>query len=1002
MNSSFLQKSRFTAWTAFLMGCMMLTSINLRAFNGVRLPDYPKNLDGGCVTCPPEWITVTCTQLDPGLNYGEPQLSPNCSYGAMISGPYIQDDRIGCGSGTITKTWQIWTYGGEYTCVQHIMVTGGGWGYPEISWPPDLILYGCSAGYQPKDLNPPYNKPTWWAPECSNLMYTWRDEVYYPEDHSGICLKIFRRWKVIDWCCYNVDDPNSGCQWTHTQLIKIMDNQPPSISCPPSMTVDAGPNCTGSFVSIAPAQGYDNCGNVTIYNNSPYDIYGGADASGYYPPGTTVITFTAKDICGNTATCKMSVTVKDKKPPTPVVHHGLTTNLMCMFPNPMIEIDPKWFDAGSFDNCTPKSRLRFSVEPKVFTCNDRGYNDIWFTVVDEAGNSETVKTYIIINDPSHCCGPDTLDPPSIVCPADMTFDATGPDCSGGYVTLPPATATSECGGPITITNDSPYAVSGGADASGSYPVGSTTVTFTAKDRCGKIAKCTMKVVVRDGKLPTPVVFQGLAVTLMPDPINGGGMITLVPKWFDAGSFDNCTDNRDLIFNVYPDFFTCDSIGIRYITFQVTDESGNTEIVRTYVDIQDPNGECDTTAVANVSGSIVTENGETVSSVDLHAESENGDVMKNVDGSYLMDSLPAKSDYTIRPEKTDNVVNGISTRDLIIIRQHILGKSLIYSPYKLVAADVNGDKVINTQDLILMRKVIMGEITEFPGTPSWKFIDQKFQFDPFSPALTQTYPTTVTLNNLRENADDVSFIAVKIGDLNSSVLASGVPNGFVVRDNSTTKLYAVRSNSEAGVTKVQFKPSTALKFNGMQMAIRFNPADYDFVSLTKADLSDMDLVINTSKSDRGIITLSAITEQSINISSADVLFNLNLREKNATKGDIVALDPYMMACELYETADQTYNVELINEQVTAADGFALYQNRPNPFQRSTDISFALPETQQIEFNLIDINGNILKSINSEFTKGLNTINIDMPLKSGVYYYSIKAGENYEVKKMVVIE
>ena len=882
------------------------------------------------------------------------------------------------------------------------MVTGGGWGYPQISWPPDLVLYGCSAGYQPEDLSPPYNKPKWWAPECSNLMFTWRDEVYYPYDHDGVCLKIFRRWKVIDWCCYNVDDPNSGCQWTHTQIIKIMDNQPPSISCPPNMTVDAGPNCTGSFVSIPPAHGFDNCGNVTITNNSPYDIYGGADASGYYPPGTTWITFTAKDICGNTATCKMSVTVTDKKRPSPVVHHGLTTNLMCVFPNPMIEVDPRWFDAGSFDNCTPRSRLRFSVEPKIFTCDDRGYNDIWFTVTDESGNSETVKTYIIINDPSHCCGPDTTEPPSIVCPPDMTFDATGPDCSGGFVTIPPATATSTCGGPITITNNSPYAVSGGADASGTYPVGTTTVTFTARDRCGKIAKCNMKVVVRDGKLPTPVVFHGLAVALMPDTINGGGMIQLVPKWFDAGSFDNCTENRNLTFDVYPDFYTCDSLGIRYVTFQVTDESGNTEIVRTYVDIQDPNGVCDTTLLANISGTIITENGETVSSVDLHAESENGDVMKNVDGSYLMDSLPAKVKYVIRPEKTDNIINGISTRDLIIIRQHILGKTPIHSPYKLVAADVNSDKVINTQDLILMRKLIMGEITEFPGTPSWKFIDQKFQFDPFTPALHQEYPTAVTINKLRDNLDDVSFIAVKMGDLNSSVLASGVPGGITVRNEATTRLYAVQSPAENGITRIQFKPSGAHNFNGIQMALRFNPADYDFVSLTKAGLTDMDLQINTKQADRGIIILSATTENATSISSADVLFNLNLRPKNVGSEEILALDRYIMPCELYESADITYNIELVNETAKSTDGFALYQNRPNPFQRSTEINFDLPETQTIEFNVIDVQGKVLRSISKEYPKGLNTINLNMPLPSGVYYYSLKAGNNYEIKKMVVIE
>jgi len=76
--------------------------------------------------------------------------------------------------------------------------------------------------------------------------------------------------------------------------------------------------------------------------------------------------------------------------------------------------------------------------------------------------------------------------------------------------------------------------------------------------------------VRDGKKPTPVVFHGLAVNLVDDTIHGGGTITLLPEWFDAGSFDNCTSNHDLQFEVYPNVYNCDSLGVRYITFKVTD------------------------------------------------------------------------------------------------------------------------------------------------------------------------------------------------------------------------------------------------------------------------------------------------------------------------------------------------------------------------------------------------------------------------------------------------
>jgi hypothetical protein len=91
---------------------------------------------------------------------------------------------------------------------------------------------------------------------------------------------------------------------------------------------------------------------------------------------------------------------------------------------------------------------------------------------------------------------DTTNPPNLVCPGDITVDATSADCSGAFVDLAKATATSDCNGPVKITNNSPYATSNGANASGTYPVGVTVVTFTAIDYCNKKTTCKTTIRVR--------------------------------------------------------------------------------------------------------------------------------------------------------------------------------------------------------------------------------------------------------------------------------------------------------------------------------------------------------------------------------------------------------------------------------------------------------------------------------------------------------------------------
>ena len=85
-----------------------------------------------------------------------------------------------------------------------------------------------------------------------------------------------------------------------------MDTLPPSIACPAPVVFECQSNLQ-SAVSVPPATASDVCGTVTIANS--YNG-GGANASGSYPLGTTVVTFTATDGSGNHASCQTTVTVR--------------------------------------------------------------------------------------------------------------------------------------------------------------------------------------------------------------------------------------------------------------------------------------------------------------------------------------------------------------------------------------------------------------------------------------------------------------------------------------------------------------------------------------------------------------------------------------------------------------------------------------------------------------------------------------------------------------------
>jgi len=85
-------------------------------------------------------------------------------------------------------------------------------------------------------------------------------------------------------------------------------------------------------------------------------------------------------------------------------------------------------------------------------------------------------------------------------------------------------------------------------------------------------------------------------------------------------------------------------------------------------------------------------------------------------------------------------------------------------------------------------------------------------------------------------------------------------------------------------------------------------------------------------------------------------------------------------------------------------FKLYQNHPNPFNPKTVINYSLPKAGKVELFVYNLLGQkLVELVNSEKAAGNHTIDFDgSNLGSGVYFYSIQAGQFADVKKMILLE
>ena len=98
-----------------------------------------------------------------------------------------------------------------------------------------------------------------------------------------------------------------------------------------------------------------------------------------------------------------------------------------------------------------------------------------------------------------------------------------------------------------------------------------------------------------------------------------------------------------------------------------------------------------------------------------------------------------------------------------------------------------------------------------------------------------------------------------------------------------------------------------------------------------------------------------------------------------------------------------NVKNISSEVPSA--FSLKQNYPNPFNPTTSIRFEIAKTTNVTLKVYDINGREMAIlVNGELVSpGLKEAVFDgKNFASGVYFYTLQAGDFTATKKMILIK
>ncbi|MBK7343366.1 MAG: HYR domain-containing protein [Saprospiraceae bacterium] len=354
--------------------------------------------------------------------------------------------------------------------------------------------------------------------------------------------------KGLNIVTYTASD-DAGNTGTCSFTITVNDNEDPTYTCPPSITLwtgsigdqddqDCGYTLSTLDNSLDPSNVMDNCpGPITVScsvtlsggagtfvpgPNHPTSLAGATFQISPVIPGQAifVVTWTITDAMGNADQCQHIVWARDQQQPditcpaSPQVRTTSQDGILgdCYYRASGIEFDP----TSVSDNCA------VSTVTNNFNGSSTLHNEdfpggstlvIW-TVTDIAGITNTCQVEIIVND-------DEV-PVNLYCPNSVTLPNIAGDCNNTVAWIRPlendwidncdlssdltiTEAISDPGVQAAINNNSPYDQTiFFSNPQTSFPVGTTTIVYTATDLSNNSSTCSFTVTIQDIEAPSVI------------------------------------------------------------------------------------------------------------------------------------------------------------------------------------------------------------------------------------------------------------------------------------------------------------------------------------------------------------------------------------------------------------------------------------------------------------------------------------------------------------------
>jgi hypothetical protein len=425
--------------------------------------------------------------------FGTASVTDNCSTGLVATGTIASEVVSGC-TVSITKNWTVTDICGNIgTNSQTVTFTR------DTTNPVIAIAAATPLSCNPSaaNINSAFGTAT--VTDNCSLGLSATSTTAAEINTSGCTYSTTRTWTVTD-NCGNIGTNSQTVTYTKDNTLPVL------VGVPTNTTAQCNALPVAATVTAT-----DGCSVATI--SAPVDVVTLGSCPGSY---SITRTWTATDLCGNSASASQIITVTDTTPP---VLLGIPANAIVQCS--AIPALPGIGAITATDNCGTATVTGPVIVNTPGSCIGSSTITRTWIATDQCGNSITATQTIIVTDTTAPVLANIPSNVSVLCSA---------------IPLPPAsgvvTATDNCSTP-TVSASVDVITPG--SCSGSFII---TRTWTATDQCGNAAPASQII----------TVFDNIAPVLSGIPFNTTVQCNAIPAAPTVTATDNCDVNPAITLN----------------------------------------------------------------------------------------------------------------------------------------------------------------------------------------------------------------------------------------------------------------------------------------------------------------------------------------------------------------------------------------------------------------------------------------------------------------------